>query len=104
MPFNSYSSCLQNKQSVQTSSALEAYRERDAVRLVVNETEYCIPLSFAKSICDLLSITVYDESIVGLMAKRRILSNENDRLKEKLQNAFQYHRRKQRGTTWKKSQ
>ena len=93
-----------NKQ-IWPSDTVEAAREQDCVRLIVAEQEYRVNLRLAKTICDLLSITVYGESIVGLMAKRRILTNENEELKEKLQNAFQYYRRKHRGaTSWKKSQ
>ena len=84
---------------------VEAYRNPDSVRLVVAESEYQIPLPTARTICDLLSITVYDESIVALMAKRRRLSYENECLKEKLQNVFQYYRRtNRRKHSWKKSQ
>ena len=87
------------------SHTIEAYRNPDSVRLVVSESEYQIPLPTARTICDLLSITVYDESIVSLMAKRRRLSHENELLKEKLQNVFQYYRRtKRRKHSWKKSQ
>ena len=86
-------------------STVEAYRNPDSVRLVVAESEYQIPLPTARTICDLLSITVYDESIVSLMAKRRRLTYENECLKEKLQNVFQYYRRtKRRKHSWKKSQ
>lgn len=86
------------------SPQVEAYRNGDTIRLTVSSSEYQIPLSTARTICDLLSITVYDESIVGLMAKRRRLTMENEQLKEKLQNVFQYYRRKhQKDNRWKKS-
>lgn len=83
---------------------VEAYRNGDTIRLMVSQSEYQIPLSTARTICDLLSITAYDESIVGLMAKRRRLTMENEQLKEKLQNVFQYYRRKsEKDNRWKKS-
>lgn len=89
----------------QTISPIEAYRNPDSVRLVVKNREYQIPLPTARTLCDLLSITIYDESIVALMAKRRRLSHENELLKEKLQSIFQYNRRaNRRNHTWKKSQ
>ena len=65
----------------QTISPIEAYRNPDSVRLVVKNREYQIPLPTARTLCDLLSITIYDESIVALMAKRRRLSHENELLK-----------------------
>lgn len=91
MPFSNNST---QKHCINISpGTIEAYRESDSVRLIVSEAEYRLPLSTARNICDLLSITAYDESIVGLIAKRRILSNENERLKEKLHNIVHYHRR-----------
>lgn len=91
MPFNNTPT---KKHNINISpGTVEAYREPDSVRLIVSEAEYRLPLSTAKNICDLLSITAYNESIVGLIAKRRILSNENERLKEKLHNVYQYNRR-----------
>lgn len=86
------------------SGTVEAYRGDDCVHLVVSESRFQIPISIARTICDLLAITVYDESIVGLMAKRRRLQNENEQLKEKLQNIYQYYRRKTtKEGKWKKS-
>ncbi len=96
MPFNSLSHPL--------SGSVEAYRGNDCIHLVVSEERFQIPIATARTICDLLSITVYDESIVGLMAKRRRLTNENEQLKEKLQNVYQYYRRKNhKEGRWKKS-
>ncbi len=86
------------------SGTIEASRTKDGVTLVVSEKIYQLPLSTARTICDLLAITVYDESIVALIAKRRRLSFENDELKDKLQNMYQYQRRKHRKEhSWKKS-
>ena len=94
MPFNPKNS----------NPTVEAFRNGDTFRLMVSHSEYQIPISTARTICDLLAITVYDESIVGLMAKRRRLTMENEQLKEKLQNVFQYCRRKnQKDNRWKKS-
>ena len=94
MPFNS-------KNSIPT---VEACRNGDTIHLSISHSEYQIPLSTARTICDLLAITVYDESIVGLMAKRRRLTMENEQLKEKLQKVFQYCRRKtKKDNRWKKS-
>lgn len=86
------------------SGSVEACRKGDCVHLAVADSHFQLPLSTARTICDLLSITVYDESIVALMAKRRRLSIENEQLKDKLQNVYQYYRRKcTREGLWKKS-
>jgi len=74
---------------------VEAYREGDTIRLTVSENEYQIPLPTARILCDLLSITVYDESIIALMAKRRRLTFEKEELTEKIQKIHQYYRRKE---------
>lgn len=84
--------------------SVEAYRKDNIVYLVVEQSEYQLPLSTARTVCDLLAITAYDESIVALMAKRRRLTMENEELKEKLQNVFQYFRRTQKkDNRWKRS-
>ena len=83
-----------NVQPHPLSGTVEAYRKDDSIHLVISEERFRLPLSTARTICDLLAITVYDESIVGLMAKRRRLAFENEQLKEKLHSAFQYCRRK----------
>lgn len=80
-----------------------AYREGDMILLSVSEDEYKIPLPTARILCDLLSITVYDESIIALMAKRRRLTFEKEELTEKLQNIHQYYRRKERKNRCKNS-
>ena len=96
MPFNVQPHLL--------SGTAEAYRKGDCIHLVVSEEQFHLPLSTARTICDLLAITVYDESIVGLMAKRRRLQNENEQLKEKLQSVYQYCRRKSsKEGRWKNS-
>ena len=82
---------------------VEAYREGDMIRLNVSEDEYKIPLPTARILCDLLSITVYDESIIALMAKRRRLAFEKEELTEKLQKVCQYYRRKEKKAKCKKS-
>ncbi len=79
-----------------SEQSVEAYREGDAIRLMVAEKEYRLPLPTARILCDLLSITVYDESIIALMAKRRRLTFEKEELAEKLQKVHQYYRRKER--------
>lgn len=82
---------------------VEAYREGDIIRVNIANEEYQIPLPTARILCDLLSITVYDESIIALMAKRRRLSFENEELAQKLQNIHQYYRRKERKQRCKSS-
>ena len=74
---------------------VEAYREGDKIRLIVSEQEYLISLPIARIICDLLSITVYDESIIALMAKRKRLLFEKEELQEKIQKICQYYRRRE---------
>lgn len=94
MPFNTKN----------TFPTVEACRNGETICLTVEHSEYQIPISTARTICDLLSITVYNESIVGLMAKRRRLVMENEQLKDKMQNMFQYYRRKnKKDNQWKKS-
>ena len=83
--------------------SVEAYREGDIIRLTVAEENYKLPLPTARILCDLLSITVYDESIIALMAKRRRLSLEKEELTEKLQKVHQYYRRKERKSKCKSS-
>ena len=87
----------------QSEPAVEAYREGDNIRLAFSGNEYRIPLSTARIICDLLSITVYDESIIALMAKRRRLTFEKEELLEKLQRVYNYHHRKERKKRCKSS-
>lgn len=84
MPFN-----------VINEPTVEAYREGDTICLTVSEEEYRIPLPTARILCDLLSITVYDESIIALMAKRRRLTMEKEELAEKLQKVCHYYRRRE---------
>ena len=79
----------------QAEPTVEAYREGDTIRLSVANEEYRIPLPTARIICDLLSITVYDESIVALMAKRRRLTFEKEELQDKIQKICQYYRRRE---------
>ena len=86
-----------------SDSTVEAYREGDVIRLNVSENEYKIPLPTARILCDLLSITVYDESIIALMAKRRRLTFEKEELTEKIQKIHQYYRRKERKAKCKNS-
>ena len=74
---------------------VEAYRDGDTIHLTVSENKYKIPLPTARILCDLLSITVYDESIIALMAKRRRLTCEKEELAEKIQKIHQYYRRKE---------
>ncbi len=95
MPFN---------QITQKNPSVEAYRKDNTVYLVVEQAKYQLPLSTARTVCDLLAITAYDESIVALMAKRRRLTIENEELKEKLHNVFQYFRRtSKKDNRWKRS-
>ena len=82
---------------------VEAYREGDNIRLTVSEQDYLLPLPTARIICDLLSITVYDESIIGLMAKRRRLLFEKEELLEKIQKMYQYYRRREARSKCKSS-
>lgn len=82
---------------------VQAYRKGDVIHLNVSEDEYEIPLPTARILCDLLAITVYDESIIALMAKRRRLTFEKEELTEKLQNIHQYYRRKERKNRCKSS-
>lgn len=86
-----------------SDSTVEAYREGDVIRLNVSENEYKISLPTARILCDLLSITVYDESIIALMAKRRRLTFEKEELTEKIQKIHQYYRRKERKAKCKNS-
>ncbi len=87
-----------------TKPSIEAYRKDNTVYLVVEQEKYQLPLATARTVCDLLAITAYDESIVALMAKRRRLTMENEELKEKLQNVFQYFRRtRKKDNRWKRS-
>lgn len=82
---------------------VEAYREGDIIRLSVADEEYKLPLPTARILCDLLSITVYDESIIALMAKRRRLTFEKEELTEKLEKVHQYYRRKEKKAKCKNS-
>ena len=86
-----------------SEQCVEAYREGDDIRLTVAEHEYHLPLPTARILCDLLSITVYDESIIALMAKRRRLVFEKEELTDKLQKVHQYYRRKEQKAKCKKS-
>ena len=81
-----------------SDSTVEAYREGDMIRVTLSDKEYKLPLPTARILCDLLSITVYDESIIALMAKRRRLTFEKEELHDKLQKVYQYYRRKERKT------
>ena len=74
---------------------LEAYKVNDKIRLVIaGDIEIILEKSFAKNICDLLAITAFEESIIGLIAKRRLLYDELETTQEKLSNCQNYYKRK----------
>lgn len=80
---------------------LQALKINNNIKLKIDNFEITLSLRQAKHICDLLAIVSYDESIISLIAKRRILYDMLEEAKEKLNNVHQYFRRKN-GKTYNK--
>jgi hypothetical protein len=76
---------------------LAGYKNGEKIKIVMDgQTELSFTNRRARDICDLLAILAYDESIIGLLAKRRVLADEVEELKAKLFNCRQYFRRRER--------
>lgn len=73
---------------------LQALKIDDTVKLKLNDIEITFSKRQAKHISDLLAIASYDESIIALLAKRRILCDELEEARMKLNNVHQYFRRR----------